>query len=182
MLILAQLFYPILPLRVNLDRIARETRGWDELGRIVDRELRNMEHPEETFVFGLRYQFASELAFYMKGQPRTVSINRWSRPNVYDFWFTDTMLLGKDAVGIFEHEAVITVLPEIFERVEPVMEVKLYRAGPWFGEEVVQTLYLARCYGFKGGRTWVPKNTDDVRAIPTSARSYKKTNRYRHPV
>ena len=164
-LISVQLLYPILPFKVTLDRTARETKGWDALGKIVDKELQSMKRPDETFIFGLRYQFASELAFYMKGQPRTVSINRWSRPNVYDFWFTDEMLLGKDAVGIFEHEPVITVLPEVFERVDPVITVTLRRTGPWFGEETVHTLYLARCYGFKGGLAWVPKNSADVRAV-----------------
>ncbi|MCW5202084.1 glycosyltransferase family 39 protein [Desulfobulbus sp. US4] len=164
-LILAQLLYPILPIRVSLDRTARETKGWDALGEIVDKELQGMQRPEQTFVFGLRYQFASELAFYMEGQPRTVSINRWSRPNVYDFWFKDEMLLGQDAVGIFEHEPVITVLPEVFERVDPVVTVRLRRTGPWFGEETVHTLYMARCYGFKGGLAWVPKNSADVRAV-----------------
>ncbi|MCI5165176.1 MAG: hypothetical protein D3903_03580 [Candidatus Electrothrix sp. GM3_4] len=164
-LISAQLLYPILPLRVSLDRTARETKGWDALGAIVGKELQGMDRPEQTFIFGLRYQLASELAFYMEGQPRTVSINRWSRPNVYDFWFKDKMLLGKDAVGIFEHEPVITVLPEVFERVDPVVQVTLQRTGPWFGEEKVHTLYLARCYGFKGGLAWVPKSPADVRAV-----------------
>lgn len=164
-LLSAQLLYPILPFRVALDRTARETKGWDTLGEIVDREVRGMQRPEQTFIFGLRYQLASELAFYMKGQPRTVSINRWSRPNVYDFWFTDKMLLGQDAVGIFEHKPVITVLPEVFERVDPVVTVRLRRTGPWFGEETVHTLYMARCYGFKGGLAWVPKNSADVRAV-----------------
>jgi undecaprenyl-diphosphatase len=164
-LILAQLLYPILPLRVALDRTARETKGWVALGEIVEKEVQGMKRPEQTFIFGLRYQLASELAFYMEGQPRTVSINRWSRPNVYDFWFTDEMLLGQDAVGVFEHKPVITVLPEVFERVDPVVTVRLRRIGPWFGEETVQTLYLARCYGFKGGLAWVPKSSADVRAV-----------------
>ncbi len=164
-LILAQLLYPVLPLRAELDRVAKETRGWDSLGERVDKEVQGMPRPEETFVFGLRYQFASELAFYMQGQPRTVSINRWSRPNVYDFWFQDKMLLGQDAVGIFEHEPVITVLPEVFERVDPVVKISLKRTGPWFGEEELHTLYLARCYGFKGGLAWIPKNPTDIRAV-----------------
>jgi undecaprenyl-diphosphatase len=165
LLVLVQLLYPVLPLRAELDRVASETRGWDVLGKRVDKELQGMPHPEKTFVFGLRYQFASELAFYMQGQPQTVSINRWSRPNVYDFWFQDEMLLGQDAVGIFEHEPVITVLPEIFERVDPVVEVSLKRTSPWFGEEELHTLYLARCYGFKGGLAWIPKDPADIRAV-----------------
>ncbi|WP_446011479.1 ArnT family glycosyltransferase [Candidatus Electrothrix sp.] len=165
MLIMAQLLYPVLPLRAELDRAAQETRGWDTLGELVDKEVQGMPQPDETFVFGLRYQFASELAFYMQEQPHTVSINRWSRPNVYDFWFQDEMLLGQDAVGIFEHEPVITVLPEVFERVDPVEPVTIKRTGPWFGEEKLHTLYLARCYGFKGGLAWIPKNPADVRAV-----------------
>ncbi|MCI5138659.1 MAG: hypothetical protein D3922_09665, partial [Candidatus Electrothrix sp. AR1] len=77
----------------------------------------------------------------------------------------DEILLGQDAVGIFEHEPVITVLPEVFERVDPVVQVTLRRTGPWFGEETVHTLYLARCYGFKGGLAWVPKSSADVRVV-----------------
>ncbi|XOF32578.1 MAG: ArnT family glycosyltransferase [Candidatus Electrothrix sp. YB6] len=164
-LVTAQLLYPVLPLRADLDRTAQETKGWDTLARILDNELQQMERPDKTFIFGLRYQFAGELAFYMQGQPRTVSINRWSRPNVYDFWFEDAILIGKDAVGVFEHKPVITVLPEVFERVDPVREITLRRTTPWFGEETVHTLYMARCYGFKGGLRWLPKDPDDVRAI-----------------
>ncbi len=158
---------PLLPITMKLDlgRIAREIEGWDKLAKTVEQTLKKIERPEDTFIFGLRYQLASELAFYMKGQPQTVSINRWSRPNVYDFWFEDSMLIGQDAVGIFEHEQVITVLPEIFERVEPVVAITINRTTPWFGEENVHTLYMARCYGFKGGLKWVPKNPDDVRAV-----------------
>ncbi|MCI5148249.1 MAG: hypothetical protein D3916_02410 [Candidatus Electrothrix sp. MAN1_4] len=165
LLILVQLLYPVLPLRAEFDRTAQETKGWDTLGELVNKGVQGMPRPEDTFVFGLRYQLASELAFYMQGQPRTVSINRWSRPNVYDFWFQDEMLLGQDAVGIFEHEPVITVLPEVFERVDPVVPITLKRKSPWFGEEEVHILYLARCYGFKGGLAWVPKSTADVRAV-----------------
>jgi undecaprenyl-diphosphatase len=161
---MSQLLYPIIPLRAELDRTAKETKGWDMLGDTMDKVLQNMDRPDETFVFGLRYQLASELAFYMEGRPRTVSINRWSRPNVYDFWFKGSQLLGKDAIGIFEHEPVVTVLPEVFDRVDPVVEITINRKTPWFGEETVHTLYMARCYGFKGGLKWVSKNPDDIRS------------------
>ncbi|MCI5221870.1 MAG: hypothetical protein D3924_04170 [Candidatus Electrothrix sp. AR4] len=176
-IIMSQLLYPLFPLQLKLEppllsgtieldlsRVAREIDGWDELAKRVEQTRKEMERSEDTFVFGLRYQFASELAFYIEGQPRTVSINRWSRPNVYDFWFKDSMLIGKDAIGIFEHEPVITVLPEIFERVDPVVEITLQRNTTWFGEETVHTLYMARCYGFKGGLEWMPKNPGDVRS------------------
>ncbi len=161
--VLVQLMYPVLPVKVDLDRTARETVGWDTLAQAADSALKEMDRPEETFIFALRYQFASELAFYMDGQPRTVSINRWSRPNVYDFWFDDSMVIGRDAIGVFEYRDIITLLPQVFERVGELEEIPVYRQSPWFGRELVHTLYLVRCYGFKGGLRWQPKDADDIR-------------------
>jgi len=163
--ILIQLLYPVLPVKAELDRTARETVGWDELATSVDSVVKEMKEPDNTFIFGLRYQFASELAFYMPGQPYTVSINRWSRPNVYDFWFDDSMVVGKDAVGIIEDKNVAILLSQVFERVDPAEEIPIYRESPWFGRELVHTLYLVRCYGFKGGLRWQPKNQHDIRAV-----------------
>jgi len=163
--IIIQLLYPVLPVKVDFDRTARETIGWDKLGIAVDKVVKEMEQSENTFVFGLRYQLASELAFYMPGQPYTVSINRWSRPNVYDFWFDDEMLTGRDAVGVFENKNVTILLSRVFERVDPAEEIPIYRESPWFGRELVNTMYLARCYGFKGGLRWQPRTMHDIRAV-----------------
>lgn len=163
--VLIQVVYPILPLSINLDRIARETTGWDHLGREVDQVVKAMPRSKETFVFGLRYQQASELAFYMPGQPETVSINRWTRPNVYDYWFDDAMLLGKDAVGVYEWKGMAEFLAPLFDRLDPPQEIHLYRTSPWLGEQLVQTLYLIKGYGFKGGLRWQPRQEDDIRII-----------------
>jgi undecaprenyl-diphosphatase len=162
--ILLHLLHPVLPIRAERDRIASETKGWDKLARKVSKALREMKRPEQTFVFGLRYQLASELAFYMEGQPRTVSVNRWTRPNVYDFWFDDQMLMGMDGIGVFEFRAEVTQLSQVFERVGRPVIIPIYRRSPWFGKELVQTLYYARCYGFKGGLRWQPKDPADIRA------------------
>lgn len=162
--ILLHLVYPVLPLSINLDRVARETTGWNELGKKVDQVLHSMPRPEETFIFGLRYQESSELAFYMPGQPETVSINKWARPNVYDYWFGDDMLLGKDGVGVYEWKGMARHLATLFKHVDPPEEIKLYRISPWFGKQLVQTLYLIRGYGFKGGLRWQPKQQNDIRA------------------
>lgn len=161
--IMLQLVYPVLPVRAEWDRTAHETKGWDELAQAVDQTLREMERPAQTFVFGLRYQYASELAFYMQGQPRTVSINRWTRPNVYDFWFDEKMLLGMDAVGVYEGKDMGEMLRETFEEVAPEQEIILRRASPWFGNEAVQTLYVVKCSGFKGGLRWQPREAGDIR-------------------
>ncbi len=163
--VMIQLIYPVLPVRVDLDRTARETRGWKELSLAVHNVAQEMPRPDKTFIFALRYQYASELAFYLPGQPETVSINRWSRPNVYDFWFEDKMLLGQDGVGVIEDKRVTVLLRQVFDRVDPAEEIPIYRTSPWFGRELVTTLYLIRCYGFRGGLRWVPRNLHDIRAV-----------------
>ena len=162
--VLVQVVYPVLPVPVHLDRTARETKGWDILGKAVDNARRSMPRPEETFIFGIRYQLASELAFYVPGQPRTVSINRWNRPNVYDFWFNDAMLLGKNGVGVVRDKKYAEELKTVFERVELENKVEIYRESPWLGHEKVGTYYIYKAYGFQGGLRWHPRDTDDIRA------------------
>jgi len=162
--VIVQVVTPILPVPLELDRTATECIGWDVLGQQVGTAINTMERPDQTFIFGLRYQYASELAYYIPGQPRTVSINRWTRPNVYDFWFEDRMLLGKDGIGVFEGRESALAVSTLFTRSDPVEEVQLQRDSPWFGRQVVQTLYLFRGYGFKGGLRWQPTTKDDIRA------------------
>lgn len=164
LLVVGQTLYPLLPLPVSLDRAARETVGWRDLAREVTRERAAMPHPDDTFVFGLRYQQASELAFYMEGQPETVSINRWTRPNVYDYWITDRDLIGKDGVGVYEWKGMASRIATLFDRVDPPRELRFYRQSPWLGRQLVRTLYLIRGYGFRGGLRWQPRDPDDIRA------------------
>jgi len=162
--ILVQLVYPLLPVPVKYDRTARETKGWDELGSAMGNVVDIAGGAGKPFIFALRYQLASEMAFYMPGQPQTVSINRWARPNVYDYWFDDSMLLGHDGVGLIGHKEYIDVLKQVFERVELERELAVYRTSPWLGRELVNTFYIVRAYGFKGGLRWKPRDTEDIRA------------------
>ncbi|MBM9513405.1 glycosyltransferase family 39 protein [Desulfogranum marinum] len=162
--VMIQVVYPLLPLPIDLDRTARETVGWDILGKKVEAAVQQMPTPEATFIFGLRYQYASELAFYTPGQPKTLSINKWARPNVYDFWFHDSMVIGQDAVGIFTYPGMEDRVATLFEHSEPVEEIILTRKSPWFGIQNVQKIYLFRGYGFKGGLRWQPQNNNDIRA------------------
>ncbi len=162
--ILIQVVYPVLPLPIKFDRTARETIGWDALGQKVHRVLQSMPDSDNTFIFGLRYQMASELAFYMPGQPRTVSINRWNRPNVYDFWVDEAMVIGKDAVGVSRSRDIAERLSKLFTKMDPPEEYQIYRTSPWQEKELVQTLYIYRGYGFKGGLRWQPRDQKDIRA------------------
>ncbi|MFC1895207.1 glycosyltransferase family 39 protein, partial [Thermodesulfobacteriota bacterium] len=166
-LVLAQVAWPVLPIPVALDRTVTELSGWKELGAKVEQVLQQMPRQDRTFLFGLRYQVASELAFYVPGNPETVSINRWRRPNVYDYWWHDQELMGRDAVGVtLSADSHATQLSEVFERVDPPIPFPVFLRRPFGGEEdtvYVKTFYIYRAYGFRGGLRWVPPEGFDVR-------------------
>jgi 4-amino-4-deoxy-L-arabinose transferase-like glycosyltransferase len=80
----------ILPIPAPKDPVARSA-GWDSLARATEAardsllsEPDRRRHP--VHVAGNRYQDASELAFHMRGQPRTFSLNLLGRANQYDLW------------------------------------------------------------------------------------------------
>ena len=165
-LILIHVQIPILPIPPQKDRTIYELQGWDRLGRRVAEVQKQMPQPEKCFIFGVRYQVASELAFYMPGQPFTVSINRWHRPNVYDYWWQDQDLIGKDAVGVTRDIKSRDRLSEVFEHVDAPEPFPIYASGtkPDMGQPPVRTFYIYRCFGFKGGLRWVPRRPGDIRA------------------
>lgn len=168
-LILLHVVYPIVPIPVRLDRTADEVKGWDRMGDRVAQIHSTMPRPDKTFLFGLRYQIASELAFYVPGQPMTVSINRWNRPNVYDYWWQDNDLVGQDAVGVIGNSQSRQRLLEVFHRVDPPEPLRVYRDSFWDRKSnrtpLIKELYIYRCYDFKGGLRWVSGDKDDIRAI-----------------
>jgi undecaprenyl-diphosphatase len=166
--VLIHVVWPILPIPDDIDRTAYEIKGWDRLGqKAADLQL-TMPSPQDTFIFGLSYQIASELAFYMPGQPQTVSINRWSRPNVYDYWSKDEDYMGKDAVGLIQQPNRRKRLQQVFSRVDPPIPYRVYAREmvPMDAEaaDPVRTFYFYRCFGFKGGLRWIPRDPTDVRA------------------
>ncbi|MCJ8500761.1 glycosyltransferase family 39 protein [Desulfatitalea alkaliphila] len=166
-LVLAHVLWSILPVPPHLDRAAQETVGWDRLGQRVAQVQAEMPDPDDTFLFGLRYQIASELAFYVPGQPYTVAINRWDRPNVYDYWWQDADLLGKDAVGVIPHGRGRKQLLEVFVEVAPPEAFPIHPTDQGLdnsNDPPLQTFYIYRCYGFKGGLRWLPRQ-GDVRAV-----------------
>ncbi len=167
LVVLLHALVPILPLPAKMDRSAYELLGWNDLADTVARAQKEMPDPGNTFVFGLRYQIASELAFYMPNNPWTVSINRWTRPNVYDYWWQDEDLLGKDAVGVMRYEGRREELQEIFERVDPPEPFHVYLEKNGLPQRdpdaLVKSLYVYRCYGFQGGLRWIPPNKNDIR-------------------
>ena len=172
--VLIHVIWPVLPIPSRADRAAGETVGWDQLGRQAGRMHQNMEAQGPAFIFGLKYQIASELAFYTPGKPRTVAINRWNRPNVYDYWWRDEDLLGQNAVGVLTDGDARTRLLEVFEKVDPPQPYAVFRPNIWEKRQSPEKLkpvhrfYLYRCYGFKGGLRWIPPTASDVRSGPQS--------------
>ncbi len=173
LVVFTHVLWPVLPIPAHLDRATAEVSGWKQLGRSVSRTVAAMPRLDETFVFGLDYQTASELAFYLPGNPETVSINRWNRPNVYDYWRRDADLMNQDAVGVLKNGNWRHRLLEVFQRVDPPLEVPVYpqSKGIYRSKPItpIRTFFIYRCYGFKGGLRWLPPDLNDVRvATPTS--------------
>ncbi len=168
-LVLMHLLWPVLPIPARMDRLYEETRGWKLLGQKASHEMASMPRKDNTFLFGLRYQIASELAFYTPGRPKTVSINKWRRPNAYDYWWNDKDLMGWDAVGIVvDYKRHVLQLQYAFEYVSPPERIAIYRTGALVSGETpdppVSEYYLCRAFGFKGGVKWMPPDTFDMRA------------------
>lgn len=85
-------------LRPNLDP-TRRLQGWKELGVAVGRHL-NGRDSEQLFIMSNHYQIASELAFYVPGQPQVYNINAGRRMNQYDIWGGLDALRGRDALFV----------------------------------------------------------------------------------
>ena len=80
----------VLPIPATKDPIARAA-GWDALARAAQASrdslaTRRGARGRVVHVAADRYQDASELAFHIRGQPRTFSLNLAGRPNQYDLW------------------------------------------------------------------------------------------------
>ena len=168
-LVFIQVVWPVFPIPAKWDRIAIETSGWKELGIKAAQTVNTLPNPEKTFLFGLQYQIASELAFYTPGQPVTVSINRWNRPNVYDYWWKDEDLIGLDAVGVTDSpESHVFQLKQVFDQVDPPIRLDIFSKSVSVRKDgsyqPVKTFYIYRAYGFKGGLRWIPPERSDIRA------------------
>ena len=78
-----------LPIPPRKDPIARSA-GWDVLARATDQARESVAvdggKQAAVHVAADRYQDASELAFHMRGQPVTFSLNLAGRANQYDLW------------------------------------------------------------------------------------------------
>ncbi len=73
--------------------------GWKGLGKEVTNIIQSLDKP--YILFSDTYHIASELAFYVKGHPRTYCINLGRRMNQFDLWENINVHRGKDIYGIY---------------------------------------------------------------------------------
>ncbi|GGZ21986.1 glycoside hydrolase [Echinicola pacifica] len=81
-------------LRPDKDPLAR-LAGYHELGERVDTLIDSLQIGPH-FIFSDSYHIASELAFYVEGNPQTYTINLGRRKNQFDLW---------PGIGQFENQA-----------------------------------------------------------------------------
>jgi hypothetical protein len=111
-----------------VDLVSKRLRGWPELGREVGEVLRGA--PTPPFLVSDRYQIASELAFYVEGQPRVFNANLGRRMNQYDLWGGWEALTGRDGLFVtFGAGDPPGELRDAFRRVERVKVVPIVYRG-----------------------------------------------------
>jgi undecaprenyl-diphosphatase len=81
-----------------LDLVSKRLRGWPELGQAAGEIMSR--GPRPPFVASDRYQIASQLAFYVPGQPTVYNANFGRRMNQYDIWGGWDELVGRDGVFV----------------------------------------------------------------------------------
>ncbi|MCL7488809.1 MAG: glycosyltransferase family 39 protein [Desulfobulbaceae bacterium] len=139
--------YPHLPIPVEINQLQLEASGWDLLGKEMEHSVRLMPSPEETFIFSMEPRIASELAFYMPGNPRAVSLDYRTRKHRRDFLEKELLLAGQDGLGLVSTTAALDQAELLFNRVELERELTLYTHGSDNADRK-RTFYVIRGFGF----------------------------------
>ncbi len=150
--VFGQAIAPILPLHGSRDPIARAA-GWDAMARAVDSTAASLtaERPlSRVWLAGTRYQTAAQLAFNVRGHPRTFAIGSW-RPSEYSVGPGFPQLASRDDALILAAPdgaappSVVDELRQCFASVTPGARVALRR-----GPDVVRRERLWLFDGWKG--------------------------------
>ncbi|MBI4687628.1 MAG: glycosyltransferase family 39 protein [Nitrospirae bacterium] len=139
-------YYPaILNLPPKKDPTSR-LRGWEELGKEVGAIISDKMTPgENVFIFSDSYQVSSELAFYVKGGPRTYCVNLGRRMNQYDIWGGWEDLIGRNAilVRIGDND-----FPEELKSAFASFEKQRFIVKS--NGRILREYSIFKCYNFKG--------------------------------
>jgi 4-amino-4-deoxy-L-arabinose transferase-like glycosyltransferase len=146
---------PWIPVSGSTDTLT----GWQEMAAHLEKIQKTMPGSKPPFIFAWGHKTASELQFYLKGQPETFTQTVLGEKCLaYDYWFNPAPLQGRDAIFVwseFDRFPVekVGLLDKYFTRVEPLTPVTVYR-----GDKPLRTFYFFHCYGYKGIEQRRPSN------------------------
>ncbi len=123
--------------------------GWKELATRVDEIKTDLLQEGNLFICGYEYKTASELRFYLKGQPEVFSNNIVGKRGLaYDFWCDPDTLAGRNCIFVYdERNKYGGQLMDFFERVEGPEVFKAVKGG-----KKITDFYIYQCYRYKGIR------------------------------
>lgn len=146
--LLLHIAFPTLPLPWKPSQVSLETQGWQQLGAEFADRRSEMPDPQNTFFFSMEPEISAELAFYIPGNPRTISLDRRSFDRQKDFLLKTMQLEGSNGLGLVGTRAAIDRTATFFNRVELVAELTLPGA---VGKSKARpkAFYLIRGSGFR---------------------------------
>lgn len=146
-----------LNLPAKIDPTAR-LKGWKELGIKVSDIKNELEKEGKVIIFSERYQISSELAFYVKNNPKVYCINLGRRMNQYDLWepINSELLENQKIHGIY-------VVYGLKDRPEAEVESGFDRCVAEKFTVIrknvkIRDYTIFRCYNFKGLNLKKPEN------------------------
>ncbi len=111
--------------------------GWKDLGQHVSNKIDHT-HSDKVFVFSDNYHIASELSFYVEGQPQTYVINLGRRMNQFDLWEGIEQFESKPYSAIY-----VSGKPAPAKLISSFRELKEYETfNREYREKTVQTLHI----------------------------------------
>ena len=123
----------------------RRLHGWKDLGSAVGAALDGREN-RNLFLLSDTYQIASEMAFYVPGQPQTYNVNLGRRMNQYDLWGGMEQLRGRD--GLFVTNGDFIAPPAVEKACTTVR--KLGTVTPIHRGRPAQVFSIFECEGYRG--------------------------------
>jgi undecaprenyl-diphosphatase len=137
---------PIVPVPPRKDPVSRAF-GWREVAEAAGRaSVAPLPGGAKAFLAADRYQEASEIAFWLRGNPETFALNLGGRHNQYDLWpaFVDRAHIGDRLVVALDetdgvHETIIA-LNQHFTSILRGELVEMHRGGEVIGVRRIYTL------------------------------------------
>lgn len=123
---------------------SRRLKGWKELGQVVTAKAQALAGKGNYFIVSDKYQTASELAFYVRGNPVTYCANAGRRMNQYDLWPGFEDLRGYHALYVTPEDSMAPSFQSAFESCRKE-EIAITIKG-----KKVNTFRIFECYNFRG--------------------------------